>query len=164
MPRNGSSSASSERPRSSVTRRRDKQPAEVPVDAVEVATLVELWVEHERDIADGRTGTEVDARSTQVEDLLDVILERTGPDEVWRRIGILVEQLPFDGSFGLMSAGILEDFVSKYGMAYIDRLEVAARRSQRWRMALQRVWGWSTGSIDPRLTARLEPYIGKGPY
>ena len=123
------------------------------------ADVARLFTQHEHDLPSVDANPESDARFSIVRELLWVG-DDTDPEVAWTWIGHLIEDLDDEEALGLLAAGALEDFVREYGLTYVDRLVVAARTSARWRRALQWVWGWTTGSIDPEVRRRLEPYIG----
>ena len=70
---------------------------------------------------------------------IDRILREGGPDAAWPLIVRLVEK-GSDRVLGAVGAGLLEDLLDMYGGEVIERVELAARHSSRFRLCLTHVW------------------------
>jgi hypothetical protein len=100
-------------------------------------------------------------RSRQVERLIvDPVMKR--PHDGWTMLNTLVEGVDDrpGGALDYLGAYLVEDFVKVHGVEFLDQLEAAARGSPRWRRALSAARDWhNPRSVDPRVSARLVPYI-----
>lgn len=75
-------------------------------------------------------------------------------DEAWEILLLAVEIVDDEATLDLIGAGHLEDFVGNHGPQYIDRIEQAARTSERFRRALRGVWAFDS-PVRPRVDAIL---------
>jgi hypothetical protein len=137
--------------------------ADGPTDA----ELIAMFVQQHDELVDGLSSKPVDGPERLRARLLWAYLDdrlSDAPEWVFEKVGILVEALEPDpdGPFGLLSAGLVEDFVRQHGVAFLGRLTEAAERSEKWRAALRGAWGWSDATkIDARVTAALVPFIAR---
>jgi hypothetical protein len=70
-------------------------------------------------------------------------------ERAWQLTLTLIAKAPNPESLSYVAAGPLEDFLKNFGSAVIDRIETAARRDPKFRLALCDVWGLS-GEIFER--------------
>jgi hypothetical protein len=91
----------------------------------------------------------------------DIFAIHRGHEEaVWRFILKVIARRPPELVLGYLAAGLLEDLIAERGAAFIDRIEVEARRNPLFRETLLRVWQNST---PPDLWARVERARGTLP-
>ena len=57
--------------------------------------------------------------------------------------------------FSILAAGPLEDLLNEHGEAVVDRIEVLARRSPKFRKLLNSVWD---SAVDESVKSRLSKY------
>jgi hypothetical protein len=74
-------------------------------------------------------------------------------EDAWRAILRVLELDPPAEVLGVLAAGPLEDLVDVHGAAFIDRIEVEARRDPKFRALLNGVWQSSTDAIWSRVEA-----------
>ncbi len=74
---------------------------------------------------------------------------RANPERGWQLTLTLIAKASNPKSLSYVAAGPLEDLLTKHGSAVIDRVEIAARRDPKFRLALSDVWGLS-GDIYER--------------
>lgn len=63
-------------------------------------------------------------------------------DDAWRLLLVLVERAPDDEVLGFVGAGPLEDPFRRHGEEFAERIIDAARTRERFRQALEEMWGW----------------------
>jgi hypothetical protein len=79
------------------------------------------------------------------------------PHEAWLLILELVGKAPDSQVLGTVAAGELEEFIHAHAGAFIDRIEVEARRNGRLKEALAYVW---ISGLQPELFDRVERAAG----
>jgi hypothetical protein len=94
--------------------------------------------------------------ATRIAEIVDTDL-----NEGWALIVALADLAPTQEAIDLLGAGPLEDFVRAHAVAYLDRIDEAARRSEKFRSALTYTYGWNAQPDSVR--ARLLPYFPEGP-
>jgi hypothetical protein len=67
---------------------------------------------------------------------------RRDPDKGWALIVALADRAPDQDAVDLLGAGPLEDFIREHGLAYLDEIDEAATRSEKFRSALTYTYGW----------------------
>jgi hypothetical protein len=89
---------------------------------------------------------------------LDHVLPRTHPRVCLDAIVQVLSRISADPShshFRALAAGPLEDLLSFHGAAYVEEIELLARRESKFRLLLNGVWH---GRFAPAVSARLEKY------
>jgi hypothetical protein len=71
------------------------------------------------------------------------------PERAWQLTLTLIAKASNPKSLSYVAAGPLEDLLKNHGSVVIDRVEIAARRDPKFRLALCDVWGLS-GDIYER--------------
>jgi len=79
------------------------------------------------------------------------------PQEAWLLILALVSKAPDSHVLSTVAAGELEEFIDAHSEAFIDRIEVEARRNGRLKEALAYVW---ISGLPPELFDRVERAAG----
>lgn len=81
-----------------------------------------------------------DGRST--EDAFEEVktLSAEKPNVCWRMLEVAREASLSDWQMARLSAGAFEDLMSNHGAAFIDRVEIEARRDDKMRFLLATVW------------------------
>jgi hypothetical protein len=85
---------------------------------------------------------------------------RSDPDKGWALIVALADRAPDQDAVDLLGAGPLEDFVREHGMEYIDQIDDAATRSQKFRSALTYTYGWD--KVPHEVRERLRHHFPNG--
>jgi hypothetical protein len=67
---------------------------------------------------------------------------RKDPHKGWALIVALADRAPDQDALDLLGAGPLEDFIREHGLAYLDEIDDAATRSEKFRSALTYAYGW----------------------
>lgn len=88
----------------------------------------------------------------EVLDIFDSDLERA-----WRLTLVLIEKASNPAALSYVAAGPLEDLLKHFGVAVIERVEEAARRDPKFRLALGDVWGLSGDILE-----RAQIAVGSG--
>jgi hypothetical protein len=81
------------------------------------------------------------------EEVLEICI--SDPERAWQLTLTLIAKASNPKSLSYIAAGPLEDLLKNHGSAVIDRVEIAARRDSKFRLALCDVWGLS-GDIYER--------------
>jgi hypothetical protein len=82
---------------------------------------------------------------------------RASPERGWQLTLALIAKASNPDSLSYVAAGPLEDLLTKHGSAVIDRVEIAARRDPKFRLALGDVWGLSGDIYE-----RVKKAVGSG--
>ena len=103
--------------------------------------LIAAWIAN----ADAEAGTaDYEINRWAARRLDDLIAKKPAsgndPQEAWEIILSLNERLLSDKATSLLAAGPLEDLLSRHGEAFIDRVEVQARRDPDFNRLLGGVW------------------------
>jgi hypothetical protein len=88
-------------------------------------------------------------------------LTRVDPEALWPFILAAVPKLTTRAAVAYFSAGPPEDLISRYGPAFIDRIEAEARRSPRFKFVLTGVW--AQGKQNTAVWKRIEVLQASGP-
>ena len=94
--------------------------------------------------------------SWAVDEVLEICFARD-TERLWQLTLTLIAKAANPKSLSFIAAGPLEDLLTKQGDAVIERVEIAARRDPKFRLALCDVWGLS-GTI----LARVKAAVGNG--
>lgn len=86
-----------------------------------------------------RKSAEYDEAYNFVMDLDDLV--RSDPDRAWSLILGLIDQAPTQLILAIVAAGPLEDLLVLHGTAVIERVEIQARQTPKFRKCLRAVWG-----------------------
>jgi hypothetical protein len=70
------------------------------------------------------------------------------PERAWELTLSLVAKASNPRTLSYVAAGPMEDLLNNHGSAVIDRVEIAARRDSKFRLALCDVWGTSRVAGD----------------
>jgi hypothetical protein len=86
-------------------------------------------------------------------------LEIDDPESIWAAILLTIEKTSDHRVIGGVAAGPLEDLIENHGAAWIDRIELEARRNPKFRHLLGGVWKSSTPEIWSRVeNARVKSW------
>ena len=72
------------------------------------------------------------------DEISEAVRER--PVRAWRLLGKMAEAARDEGLADDLGCGPLQDFIRKYGPAFIDRIERRAREQKRFAKALKSAW------------------------
>ena len=78
---------------------------------------------------------------------------RAAAENAWKAILRVLELDPPAEVLGVLAAGPLENLIDVHGAAFIDRIEVEARRNPQFRALLNGIWQSSTDAIWSRVEA-----------
>jgi hypothetical protein len=87
-------------------------------------------------------------------------ITRTDPERGWDLTLRLIARAPNPMFLSYVAAGPLEELLTHHGSAVIDRVELAARRDPKFRLALCDVWGTSRVAGD--IFDRVRRAVGSG--
>ena len=86
-------------------------------------------------------------------------LEIDDPESIWAAILLIIEKTSEHRVIAGVAAGPLEDLIENHGAAWIDRIELEARRNPKFRHLLGGVWESSTPEIWSRVeNARVQSW------
>lgn len=97
-------------------------------------------------------GLGLSSATAELDDLVD-----EKPQEAWPLILALLERAPESRDVAFLAAGPIEDFVQKHPRTSADLVAHEAGANQRFREALNYVWGWDKLPAD--VAARLLPWL-----
>jgi hypothetical protein len=122
-------------------------PTEVGVRHAQQAELVGWYLQC---LEDGSAN----ARYGYIHYVLGDLLPSRHADEelVWEFVDEAIDAAESDKVLGSLGAGLLEDLIQGWPEQFVDRIEVRARQSPRFRHALRISWGWPD-SVADRLQA-----------
>src|SRR5215469_14053498 len=118
------------------------------------AGLIAAYLSHAK--TQTRDGT--DAEHFDVAEELDSLI-CDEPERAWPLICEIIRQITDDDILAYVAAGPLEDLLVRHPYAFIDRVEVLARRDAHFRRAISGVWG--RNSIPAEICQRLDAPLGK---
>lgn len=82
----------------------------------------------------------------------DLVRER--PEDGWSMVLRLVALAPDERVLAAVAAGPLENLLCFHSYAFIDRVEIEARRDSKLRRCLSGVWGWDRIPTDVQVRMR----------
>ena len=107
-----------------------------------------------KDRAERLRSDELDWASDEIDEL---VAEQ--PDDAISTLVFLADAAPDDGALGYLGAGPVEELIIGHGSdVVIDRVEGAARRNERFRMALASAW--YDDHVTPEVRERLRVFGG----
>ena len=100
-----------------------------------------------------------EAQDDDLSGAFDEVLEIcfSDPERAWPLTLTLIAKASNPKALSYIAAGPLEDLLKNHGSAVIDRVEIAARRDPKFRLALCDVWGLSGDILE-----RVRNAIGLG--
>jgi hypothetical protein len=75
----------------------------------------------------------------------------TPAEELWQGILEVLSRNPSETVLGMLAAGPLEDLIHYHGPAYVEAIELEARRNPSFRHLLGGVWESSTPEVWHRI-------------
>jgi len=109
----------------------------------ELNKLVEAWVKATN--AEEGSSIHEDTAWASIKVISFTLGETGGPDLLWRFVLATYQRKDLsDLTFGTLAAVPLEDLLSKFGAAYIDRIEELARKDPKFNHLLGGVWQLTT--------------------
>lgn len=87
--------------------------------------------------------------------LMDIVLD--DPSEAWRVTVALIDRADGEEELAAVAAGPLEDLIRDHAGAFADRIVAEAHANDRFRKALNYVWGWN--DLEPNVRAALVPLL-----
>jgi hypothetical protein len=121
-------------------------------DATNRERLIEAYFAHAKAM---EQGIQDDPYFWAVEEIWKLI-ERD-PEGMWTLVLEMLRRADGDYMIAFIAAGPLEDFIVRYGSAWLERIEAEARTNAKFRRALVGVWGKSR--MPEELVRRLRALV-----
>jgi hypothetical protein len=125
----------------------------------EYEEAIEAWLDRMISIAENKTKVSSDEGFWAWEQITDLVFN--SPEEAWPIILELIRRAPSDQILADVAAGPLEDLIRNHADAFIDRVELEARRAPRFRRCLTGVW-YGT-ELSESVCKRIEKYTSSSP-
>lgn len=93
--------------------------------------------------------------SPELDEASDEVLHMPfdAPEKTWRFIEAVIARSSDERILGILAAGPIEDLLSQHGEEFVDRVEVLARRNQKFCSLLQGVW---RGTMSDEVWERVQ--------
>lgn len=117
----------------------------------ELENLARHWIEFQRAFLRANSNSITEELEGASDEVLHMPFD--APEKTWEFIQAVIKACDEDDVLSSLAAGPIEDLMSKHGEHFIDRVELLARHSLKFRRVLAGVW---RGEMSDGVWERIE--------